>query len=155
MIQDRRWRVLLDRHDVCVLRCVDRGDLVAQCNISELADAEPGKRLALEGFQQEVRESVTSGAGQIVEASQTTTDDGLRILRVQATGVASEVPIVWVFYHLSNDQGRQAALSFTLEAKLQERFAEGDRTLVESFQFTPQPPLQEARQTNGTPSRTQ
>jgi hypothetical protein len=148
LIHDRRWRVMLDRHDLCVLRCVDRGDLIAQCNVSELAEAEPGKRLALEGFQAEVLQALTSNAGQIAEASQSTSDDGLRILRVQATGIASEVPIVWIFYHLSNEQGRQAALSFTLGADAQERFAEGDRTLVESFEFTPRPQPQEAKRPN-------
>jgi hypothetical protein len=145
LIHDRRWRVLLDRHDLCVLRCVDGGDLIAQCNLSELPDAEPGKRLALEAFQAEVLESLTSSAGQVVEASQSTTDDGRRLLRVQATGIASEVPIAWVFYHVSNEQGRQAALSFTLESKAVERFAEGDRTLAESLTFAPRTQLQEAK----------
>jgi len=151
LIHDRRWRVMLDRHDLCVLRCVDRGDLIAQCNVSELAEAEPGKRLALEGFQAEVLDSLTSSAGQIAEASQSTSDDGLRILRVQATGITSEVPIVWVFYHISNDQGRQAALSFTLGADAVERFAEGDRTLVDSFEFIPRPTPQEAKRLDSPP----
>ena len=154
LVHDRRWRVMVDRHDVCVLRCVDRGDLIAQCNISELTDAEPGKRMALETFQTQVGQSLTSSAGQITEASQNTTDEGQRVLRVQAAGVTSEVPIVWVFYHISSEQGRQAALSFTMEAKVLERFAEGDRTLVESFQFTPRPQPQEARQTNPTSATT-
>ena len=155
LIHDRRWRVLVDRHDLCVLRCVDGGDLIAQCNLSELADAAPGKRLALEAYQAEVLESLTSSAGQVVEASQSTTDEGLRILRVQATGIASEVPIVWVFYHVSNEQGRQAALAFTLEAKVVERFAEGDRTLVESFTFAPRPQPQEAKRTTPAASAPQ
>jgi hypothetical protein len=155
LIHDRRWRVLVDRHDLCVLRCVDGGDLIAQCNLSELADAAPGKRLALEAYQAEVLESLTSSAGQVVEASQSTTDEGLRILRVQATGIASEVPIVWVFYHVSNEQGRQAALAFTMEAKAVERFAEGDRTLVESFTFAPRPQPQEAKRTTPTTSAPQ
>ncbi len=155
LIHDRRWRVMVDRHDVCVLRCVDRGDLIAQCNISELADAEPGKRMVLEVFQEQVLQSLTGSAGQISEASQNTTDEGQRVLRVRAVGVASEVPIVWLFYHVSNDQGRQAAVSFTMESEMQERFAEGDRTLVESFQFTSRPLPQEARQPQRSSSATQ
>ena len=152
LIHDRRWRVLVDRHDLCVLRCVDGGDLIAQCNLTELADAEPGQRLALEAFQAEVLESLTSSAGQIAEASQSMTDDGRRILRVQATGIASEVPINWVFYHVSNEQGRQASLSFTLESSVMERFAGGDRTLAESLTFTPRPPAQEAKRETTTTS---
>ena len=55
---------------------------------------------------------------------------------------------MWIFYHLSNEQGRQAAMSFTLASDAQQRFAEGDRTLVESFEFTPRPQPQEAKRTD-------
>jgi len=102
-----------------------------------------------------VLQSLTGSAGQISEASQNTTDEGQRVLRVRAVGVASEIPIVWLFYHVSNDQGRQAAVSFTMESEMQERFAEGDRTLVESFQFTSRPLPQEARQPQRSSSATQ
>ena len=155
LMHDRRWRVMLDRHDLCVLRCVDRGDLIAQCNISELGDAEPGKRLGLESFQAEVLQSLSRYAGQIYEASQDTADDGYRVLRVQATGTVSEIPFAWIFYHVSNDEGRQAAMSFTLEADLLERFAESDRLLVDSLKFSPRPQPREARRTSdaGSDSR--
>ena len=59
--------------------------------------------------------------------------------------MASEIPIQWVYYHISDDQGRRAALAFTFESKLVERFAEADRTLVETFQFTPRRQPTEAR----------
>jgi hypothetical protein len=139
MIHDRRWRSMLDRHDLSVFRLVDRGDLIAQCNVSELADSEPGKHMALESFQEEVQRSLADSFGQIVEASQFETAEGTRVLRVQASGSVSEIPVVWIYYHVSSDDGRRAALAFTLEADLLERFAECDRTMVETFQFTPRP----------------
>lgn len=139
MIHDRRWRSMLDRSDLCVFRLVDRGDLIAQCNISELSTAEAGRQLSLEAFQADVQRTLGDSFGQIVEASQSTTQDGKRILRVLASGTASEIPIHWIYYHFSDDDGRCAALAFTLEAKLVERFAEADRTLIETFEFTDQP----------------
>ncbi len=147
-VHDRRWRVISDRPDLCVLRCVDGGDLLAQCNLSELGDAEPGQRLTLEAFQAEALRSLVSSAGQVAEASQGESEpQGLRVLRVQATGIASEVPIVWIFYHLSNDQGRQASISFTMGADAVERFAGGDRALVESFEFLPRARTESAHRT--------
>jgi hypothetical protein len=148
LVHDRRWRSMVDRHNLSVLRFVDRGDLVAQCNVSELADVEPGKHMALESFQQEVQRSLGDKFGQIVEASQFDTDEGTRVLRVQAAGSASEIPVIWIYYHVSNDSGRRAALAFTLQADLLERFAESDKTMVETFEFTPRPqPSEAARQT--------
>ena len=37
LLHDRRWSVMLERGDLAVLRLVDRGDLIAQCNITPLA----------------------------------------------------------------------------------------------------------------------
>ena len=34
LTHDRRWTVILERPDLTVLRFIDQGDLVAQCNIS-------------------------------------------------------------------------------------------------------------------------
>jgi hypothetical protein len=146
-VHDRRWRCMLERHDLCVLRFVDRGDLVAQCNISPLNDLEPGKQLALEAFQAQVQESLGKNFGQIVEASQSETNDGKRVLRVQASGTVSEIAINWIYYHVSDNQGRRAALAFTMDADLMERFAENDRLLVDSLEFTPRQPPSEAKRT--------
>ena len=145
LIHDRRWRSMLDRRDLCVLRLVDRGDLIAQCNISELPESEPGKQMSLEAFQADVQRSLGDKFGQIVEGSKSTTEDGKCVLRVLVAGMESEIPIQWVYYHVSNDAGRRAAIAFTLETKLVERFAEADRTLIETFQFGDQPEPEEAR----------
>jgi len=136
LIHDRRWHSMLDRRDLCVFRLVDRGDLIAQCNISELPETEAGRQLSLEAFQADVQRTLGDSFGQIVEASRSTTEDGKRVLRVLVAGIASEIPIHWIYYHLSDNKGRCAALAFTLEAKLVERFAEADRTLIETFEFT-------------------
>ena len=44
MLHDRRWHVTVDRPELTVLRLVDRGELIAQCNISPAPDAKPGNR---------------------------------------------------------------------------------------------------------------
>jgi hypothetical protein len=136
---------MLDRPDLCVLRCVDRGDLLAQCNISPLPDLAPGQHLSLEEFQAEVLRSLSERSGQIIEANQSDGEGGLRVLRVVAAGNVAEIPIQWVYYHLSSEKGRRVSLAFTLESKLVERFAEADRTLVDTFEFTPRPEPQEAQ----------
>jgi len=153
LIHDPRWRSMFDRNDLCVFRFVDRGDLVAQCNISELPALEAGKQLSLEELQADVQRSLGDNFGQIDEATKWTTDDGKRVLRVVAAGLASEISIQWIYYHVSNDEGRRAALAITLESKLVERFAEADRTLVETFEFLPRPQPTEAKKTTADKAR--
>lgn len=135
LLYDKRWRVMVDRSDVSILRFVERGDLIAQCNISPLPDSTPGKHLSLEEFKAEIEEALGKNFGQIVEAKQSKTESGLRVLRIVASGVSSELPIQWIYYHVSSDQGRRAAYVFTFEARLAERFGAADDVLSGSFEF--------------------
>lgn len=135
LLLDRRWRTMVDREDLTVLRFVDRGDLVAQCNASPLPFLAPGKQLSLEEFQDDIKQSLTKTFRQFAEASQSTTEEGLRVLRVVAVGESAGLAVQWNYYHISNDAGRRLALVFTFESALYDRFAETDRSVVSSVQF--------------------
>ena len=126
---------MVDRHDVAILRMIDRGELIAQCNASSLPDLPAGKRVSLEAFQADIQRALSTEFGEVVEASQGTSNDGLRILRVVIAGLASELPIQWRYYHISNGAGRQVSFVFTMDAKLVERFAESDQVVIGSFEF--------------------
>jgi hypothetical protein len=136
LLHDRRWSVMFDRPDTTVLRFVDRGDLVAQCNISPRPALGPQEQLTLEGFQADVKRVLGKNFEQIVEASEETTDSRLHILRVVVAGKAGDLNIHWTYFHLSNEQGRRATFVFTIESGLLERFATIDRDLVDGFTFT-------------------
>jgi hypothetical protein len=136
LMHDRRWNVMVDRHDVAILRLVDRGDLIAQCNISRLPQLAKGEQLTLEAFQGDVKKTLGQSFGQIAEASQEASDGGLRTLRVVVSGSTADIPIQWTYYHLSDDVGNRAALVFTIEGDLVERFAQIDRELIAAFRFT-------------------
>jgi hypothetical protein len=135
LLQDRRWFVMSDRYDVAVLRLIDRGDLVAQCNVSKLPSLPKGQQLTLEGFQQDVKKSLGKSFAQFIEAGEDKSDNGIRILRVTVAGFASELPIQWIYFHLSDDNNHRASLVFTLESKLVEKYGGLDRELVSGFRF--------------------
>lgn len=134
-VLDRRWDVMLDRHDVTILRLVDRGDLIAQCNISRLPSLPMNQQLSLEGFQADVKRTLGKNFGSIKEAAEGANRD-LRILRVIVEGVASELPIRWSYYHVSNEAGDRASLVFTMEGSLAEKYATIEDDLLAGFHFT-------------------
>jgi hypothetical protein len=138
-LHQRQWRVMVDRHDVTILRLVEQGDLIAQCNASKLRDLPAGQHVQLEAFQADIQRALGPSFGQFVEASQSKTEHGLRVLRAVASGVASELPIQWTYYHVSDDKGRQVALVFTTDATLAERLAKTDGTIVGSLEFIGSP----------------
>lgn len=135
LVHDRRWHVMTDQREATVLRLIDGGDLIAQCNISRLRDLPEGKQLALEAFQDEVAKALSNSAQQVVDADQSTTDSGLRQLRIVVAGAVQEVPVQWTYYHLADEQGRNVTLVFTMDARLVERFADLDRSMVSSIQL--------------------
>jgi len=135
LMHDRRWNVMVDRHDVTILRMVDRGDLIAQCNISRLPQLAKGEQLTLEAFQEDVKKTLGKNFSQIAEATQEVSDAGIRTLRVIVSGNTADIPIQWTYYHLSDEAGNRASLVFTIEGNLVERFAQIDRELIAAFRF--------------------
>ena len=130
LAHDRRWRVMVDRMDIAILRFIDRGDLIAQCNINRLAPLPKDQPLTLTAFQKSVEATLAKNSGEILEAAQETTKDGGKVLRVTVAGSASEIPIQWFYYHLTDAQNRRASLVITLESKLLERYPALDRELI-------------------------
>lgn len=137
VLHDRRWQTMTDLPHVTILRLVDRGDLIAQCNITKLADLPRGEHLELEQFQADVHRALGDNFHQFAEASQEVTDGGHRILRVVALGTASELPIQWTCYHITSAEGRRVSCTFTMDATLAERFAASDRQLISTIDFLP------------------
>jgi hypothetical protein len=135
LAHDRRWRVMLERHDATVLRFVDRGDLIGQCNLSPRPPLAEGHQLTRTGFENDVKQALGKNFGQITETAEEVSGDGIRTLRVVVTGTAGELPIQWTYYHLSDNHGRRAALVFTAESSLVERYPQIDRELVAGFRF--------------------
>jgi hypothetical protein len=135
LLHARDWQMMVDRHDVTVLRMIEQGELIAQCNISSLPDLTAGKRVQLPEFQADIEKALGKNFGQFVEASQQKNESGHRVLRALVSGLASELPIQWIYYHISDDAGRQTALVFTMDAKIVEKFAAADESIVGTFEF--------------------
>jgi hypothetical protein len=134
---DRRWFVTEDEPKLVVLRLVDRGELVAQCNISPLPKLE--KPIPLAEYQRDVERSLGKNFGKFVSAGQNINEAGYAVFRVAVHGEVGELPIEWIYYLVQDRSGRRVSLAFTLEQGLSERFAETDRALVAAITLTDPP----------------
>jgi len=135
LVYEPRWRVVSDQPDLTVIRLIERGDLVAQGNISRLSPLGEGEQLTLEAFQANLKKSLGTTFVDFVEAGESLSDSGLRVLRVVISANVSEVPIHYVFYHLSDDHQNRLSLAFTMDADNVERFGRAEETLIGSLQF--------------------
>ncbi len=133
-LYDRRWHITREEPDLVVMRMVDRGDLVAQCNVAPSTKAIE-KPVELVQFQNDVQTALGKLFGKFERASERGTDSGLRILESIASGTAQDLPIQWRYYLVHDRQGRGLSLIFTLEAPLVEQFHDRDTPIVESVEF--------------------
>ncbi len=150
LIHEARWRLMFERPDVAVLRMVDDGTLIAQCNISRLTPRAADKPFTLNDFQTDIQKSLDTRFGQFVEAAEYTADSGDRVLRAAVTGAVQEVTIQWIYYHITNAKGDRLSVVFTLDAKLADDFAGQDRTLANSVRILDAPAPIPATSGSGT-----
>lgn len=135
LVYDRRWHITRNEMQLVVLRLVDRGELIAQCNISPLPTLDKGKTVTIEQFQSEVAQSLGKKFDHFETAAEGKGAGGLRVLKVVAAGVVSEIPIQWRYYLAVDPDGRRLAMAYTMESDLVERFADADAAMTESIEF--------------------
>ena len=131
---DRRWHITREEPDLVVMRFVDRGDLIAQCNVAPSSKALE-KAVDLAQFQNDVQTALGKLFGNFERASERTTDSGLRILSSIAAGSAHELSIQWRYYLAHDRQGRGLGVIFTMEQPLVKQFNDNDKPIVESIEF--------------------
>ena len=91
---DRSWHVYRDQEGISVLRRIEQGELIAQCNLSSLPQGKPDKLVSLEEFQEDVTRALGKEFKEFVEAGQSADESNRRVLRV----VARERPRIYPFY---------------------------------------------------------
>jgi hypothetical protein len=133
-LYDRRWHITREEPELIVLRLVDRGDLIAQCNVAPSSKA-IDKPVELTQFQTDVQSALGKMFGRFEQAGERSTESGLRVLQAKAVGTAAELPIQWRYYLVHDHDGRALSVVFTLEAPLVEQFHDQDKPILESVEF--------------------
>ena len=134
-VHDRRWFVITDEKDQAVLRLIDGGDKLAQCNVSSLPPSADATEVDLEQFQSDVKQALGENFKSFVRASQRHSEADYRVYRVVAEGESSGVPMQWIYYLVTDQHGRRVVFAFVLEKDLVGRFAQADERLVGTLQL--------------------
>ena len=134
---DLRWFVTSDDKKLTVFRLIDRGELVAQCNIATLDAVPAGEKFGLAEFQRDIEKSLDKKFGQFVSAKEETNKSGQRVYRVVVQGTVSEMPIQWVYYLFTTQPGRRLSVAFTMEQDLVDRFGQADQQFLSALEISP------------------
>jgi hypothetical protein len=138
LVCDREWMAFKQTGSLLVLRLLDHGGMVAQCNVAPAPKVRPGERTPEEQFQQDIRASLGDQLTEIIAAEELKGPTARKLYRVTAKGKADESEMVWRYYLASDPDGRQAAFVFTAEASQLARLGDRDLDVVDSLEFLDQ-----------------
>ncbi|MEQ1824483.1 MAG: hypothetical protein ABL921_00985 [Pirellula sp.] len=144
-LASRKWSTYRDNGEEATLRFIVNNRVVAQCNVTNMIDFEPGRQLSMDGFVADVKKALGNNAVEIAESTEKLSNNKLRILRVVSQGSVQGVDIRWIHYHISNDNGRRVVLAFTLNDANTEVFSMEDEQLVSSFELIDWPTKLDAK----------
>lgn len=137
-LSERNWSVYADTGEEAVLKLVSNNSLVAQCNVTRLAKLEEGTQLTAAALQADIKAAVGKQFGEFLETTEDVNSAGIRVIRSVVAGKAEDVPIQWIYNHLSDDSGRRYLMVFTMGATEVEKFAAADIQLASSFAMLPE-----------------
>ncbi|MEY4565274.1 MAG: hypothetical protein RLY14_244 [Planctomycetota bacterium] len=135
MLADRRWRLIHDNGETGIMRLIENDRIISQCNIHQLPKLDAGQQVTLEAFQAEVRKSLDKNFESFITSEEKLSETGLRMLRITTIGKTSDLPVQWIFYHLSDDSGRRLSMVFTAGGELAEKLEGSDTQIATSLRF--------------------
>ena len=146
---DRRWHLFHQSSEVALLRLLDQGGFIAQCNIKKLPQAEPGQHVSEEQFQTDIRQTLGKNFQQIVQSEKLKLKDGLYVFRVVAVGSVDRLneknepesnPMQWIYYLVANSDGRQVSFVFSVDPQQAKDLENRDLSMVAGVEFlSPRP----------------
>ncbi len=135
---ERRWYVTGAERDLAILRLMDRGELIAQCNISPLPAATKSAdgHMTLEQYQDQVKAALGERFGRFFSASESERPDKQgKLFCVVAEGEQAALQLRWIYYLITAPDGERVSVAFTLEEKLAVQFGAADAELVANLRM--------------------
>jgi hypothetical protein len=136
LLHDRDWHVYWDDPRQAVLKRLDRGEMVAQCNLSVGPNAGKGRHQDLEQFRGDLKKALGErfvqfvGQGEVEGAP----EGGFRY-KVSVQGRQGDAGVLWHYYLVASPEGDQLIATFTLGLSQQAQFADQDLRLIGSLEW--------------------
>ena len=136
ILHDRDWHLVYDDDRQVVLKRLDHGEFIAQCNLAVGPNAGRGKHQDLEQFQADVRRALGKRFGRIYAKGEVEgpPSGGFRY-KVSAEGREGDLEIVWHYFLVASPEGDQLLVTFTLGKGHEKKFADQDLQIIGSLEW--------------------
>ncbi len=136
LIHDRDWHLYWDDARQVVLKRLDRGELVAQCNITDGPNAGKGRHQDPTQFRDDIRKALGGRFVRVVGQGEVdgVPDAGYRF-KVTVEGRQGDAGVLWHYYLIAGPDGDQLIATFTLGMAQQAQFADQDLRLIGTLEW--------------------
>ncbi len=135
LTHDRAWFLTGHYSDQDEFHRLDRGQDIGLCKVSPQPQVSVAKLPNAAQFQEIVRKALGDKFGDVVDVADSRNEAHLRIVRIAVKGKDGDVAVRWLYYHVSDPEGRQVTLTFRVEEKNLESFGHADDALAQSVRF--------------------
>jgi hypothetical protein len=136
LLHDRQWHTYWDDPKLVVLKRLDKGKVVAQCNLAAGPSAGKGRHQDLAQFRDDLRRSLKQRFVQFLGAGEVDGDPagGFRY-KVGVQGREGELGVLWNYYLIASLEGDQLLATFTLAEEDAATFGAQDLEIIGSLQW--------------------
>ena len=137
---DRNWHIFHQTPEVAILRRLERGQLVAQCNLSKAPRVPAGKMTGRDEFLRDVKAALGPRLRELVSVEplrSPTSPKAQTGWRITATGIDHGLPMHWFYYLCTHPSGRQLSLVFAVETDRIKGWRDRDRGMVSQLEIDP------------------
>lgn len=135
---DRSWHIYWSDAKLMVLKRIDRGRVVAQCNLVLAPQAGRGRHQDPNQFRDEVRRILGQRFVNYIGMGEIDGDPagGYRY-KVGVQGREGDLGVVWYYYLLAGPAGDQIVATYTLAAQDAQGFGDRDVEMIQTLRWLP------------------
>jgi hypothetical protein len=136
LLHDRHWHILWDDPKVTILKRLDRGQVVAQCNLTIGPTVAKGRHQDPAQFREDIRRALKQRFVQFLGAGEVEGDpaSGFRY-KVAVQGREGNLGVVWYYYLVASPAGEQLLATFTLAADHANTLGDQDQEMIGSLRW--------------------
>jgi hypothetical protein len=136
LLHDRHWHLFWQDPRLTVLKRLEQGQVIAQCNLAVGPSAGKGRHQDPSQFRDDVRRALQSRFVRFLGAGEVDGDPagGFRY-KVGVLGHEGELGVVWYYYLLASPEGAQLLATFTLAQDHAQTFGDQDQRMIGSLRY--------------------
>jgi hypothetical protein len=132
---DRSWYVFQDDPQTTILRKLEKGELVAQCNIADMGTVDVKTMTNIDKFQKDLIAGLGKNFGKVAAAEEHQNNQGYKVYTVLIDGTVDDMSLRWIYNLMTDKDGRQSVVVFVVEADKLEQFGDADDILLETYRM--------------------